>query len=109
MRALLGFVVWLATTMVMAFPDGNTLSNEEPTEVPRNDSEEMGAMEQCDEIMANNGLNFSSFWHGAAQTILFNSPLRGYIKTMALKVMAFFMLNDKPDFYQQVLKISKYL
>jgi len=142
MRALLGFLVWHATTMVMAFPDGNTLSYVDPTEVHRDESREIGkkgAMEQCDEIMANNGLNFSSFWHGAAhglhsisleevrhyfepdakeenkipvintnlsaeQTILFNSPLRGYdedFKTMALKVMAFFMLNDKPNFYQQ--------
>merc|ERR1712142_912246 len=97
-------------------------------------------MEKCVEIMARNGLNFSSFWHGAGHgihslsleeiryyfeadapeenripvvntnlssenTILFNAPLRGYdedFKTMALKVMAYFMLNDKPDFYQQV-------
>merc|ERR1719186_1733117 len=89
--------------------------------------------------MAKNGLNFSSFWHGAAhglhslsleeirhyfepdapeenkipvvntnlsaeQTILFNAPLRGYdkdLQTMALEVMAYFMLHDKPDFYQQ--------
>jgi len=98
-----------------------------------------GAMERCIDVMANNGLNFTSFWHGAAhglhsisleeirhyfepeapaenripvvnsnlsseQTILFNAPLRGYDKdfnTMALKVMAFFMLNDKPDFFEQ--------
>merc|ERR1712142_1301208 len=96
-------------------------------------------MEKCEETMARNGLNFSSFWHGAGhgihslsleeirhffepdapeenripvvntnltaeKTILFNAPLRGYdedCKTMALKVMAYFMLNDKPDFYQQ--------
>merc|ERR1712142_935830 len=96
-------------------------------------------MEKCVEIMARNGLNFSSFWHGAGHgihslsleeiryyfeadapeenripvvntnlsaenTILFNAPLRGYdedFKTMALKVMAYFMLNDKPYFYEQ--------
>merc|ERR1711962_851825 len=95
----------------------------------------------CDQIMANNGLNFSSFWHGAAhgihsiyleeireyfesnatihnkipvvnpdlsaeQTILFDSPLAGYdedFNTMALKVMAYFMLHDKPDFATQGL------
>lgn len=136
MRALL--VVWLTTTMVLAFPDGNIPSKEDPTD----ESEEIGekeTMKQCDEIMYDNGLNFSSFWLGAAhglhsisleevrhyfepeateenkipvvntnfsaeQTILFNSPLRGYdedFKTMALKVMAFFMINDKPYFYQQ--------
>ena len=90
----------------------------------------------CEEVMANNGLNFSSFWHGAAhgihsiyleeireffepeaplknkipvvnedlsteQIILFDSPLAGYdedFSTMALKVMAYFMLHDRPDF-----------
>merc|ERR1711962_708758 len=95
----------------------------------------------CDQILANNGLNFSSFWHGAAhgihsmyleeireyfepnatihnkipvvnpdlsaeQTILFDSPLAGYdenFSTMALKVMAYYMLHDKPDFATQGL------
>jgi len=95
----------------------------------------------CDQIMTNNGLNFSSFWHGAAhgihsiyleeireyfepnttihnkipvvnpdlsaeQTILFDSPLAGYdedFRTMALKVMAYFMTHDKPDFATQGL------
>jgi len=43
--------------------------------------------------------NFSS-----DQPILFNSPLAGYddhFYTMALKVVAFFMRNDAPDFYIQ--------
>jgi len=38
------------------------------------------------------------------QPILFNSPLAGYddlFYTMALKVVAFFMRNDAPDFYIQ--------
>lgn len=120
---------------------------EKMSEVPTEATEEAeehgaaskGAMEKCEEVMANNGLNFTSFWHGTAhglhslsleeirhyfdpeakvqnkipavnfnlsseQTILFNAPLRGYdedFNTMALKVMAYFMLNDKPDFYQQ--------
>jgi hypothetical protein len=90
----------------------------------------------CKDVMANNGLNFSSFWHGAAhgvhsiyleeireyfepeapaanripvvnknlsaeEVILFDSPLAGYDEdflTMAMKVMAYFMLNDRPDF-----------
>ena len=115
------------------------LPTEETTETAKEDKEE-GAMEKCNVVMANNGLNFSSFWHGAAhgihsigleeirhffepdapeenripvvnanltadQTILFHSPLRGYdedFKTMAMKVMAFFMLHDKPYFFQQV-------
>merc|ERR1711962_532207 len=95
----------------------------------------------CSEIMAKNGLDFSSFWQGPAhglyslnleeirhffepnatennkipvvnknlsseQTILFNAPLAGYDKqfnTMALKVMAYFMRNDSPDFFQRGL------
>merc|ERR1719228_821000 len=93
----------------------------------------------CSDVMARNGLNFSSFWQGAAhglhslhleeiryffeanatknnkipvvnknlsseQPILFNAPLAGYdeqFNTMALKVMAYFMRNDRPDFFQQ--------
>merc|ERR1711971_540712 len=95
----------------------------------------------CSDVMARNGLNFSSFWHGAAhglhslhleeirhffepdatennkipvvnknlssqQTILFDAPLAGYdehFNTMAIKVMAYFMLNDGPDFFEQGL------
>jgi len=95
----------------------------------------------CSEIMAQNGLDFSSFWQGAAhglyslhleeirhffepnatennkipvvnknlsseQTILSNAPLAGYdeqFNTMALKVMAYFMRNDSPDFFQRGL------
>jgi len=40
------------------------------------------------------------------QTILFDAPLAGYdehFNTMALKVMAYFMLNDQPDFFEQGL------
>ena len=93
-------------------------------------------VDSCSVIMANNGLNFSSFWLGAAhgihslyledireyfepeaivnnkipvinanlsseQTILFNAPMAGYdedFQTMALKVMSYYMLHDKPDF-----------
>merc|ERR1711963_455577 len=95
----------------------------------------------CSEIMAQNGLDFSSFWQGAAhglyslhleeiryffeanatennkipvvnknlsseQPILFNAPLAGYdeqFNTMALKVMVYFMRNDRPDFFGQGL------
>merc|ERR1711962_723315 len=95
----------------------------------------------CSDVMARNGLNFSSFWQGAAhglhslhleeirhffepdatvdnkipvvnknlsssQTILFDAPLAGYdehFNTMALKVMAYFMLNDRQDFFEQGL------
>jgi len=100
-----------------------------------------GELSTCLDIMARNGLNFSSFWHGAAhglhslhleeirhffepdatehnkipvvnknlssqQTILFDAPLAGYdeqFNTMALKVMAYFMLNDRKDFFEQGL------
>ena len=37
----------------------------------------------------------------AEEAILFDAPMAGYdedFKTMALKVMSFFMLNDRPDF-----------
>merc|ERR1711962_1769726 len=40
------------------------------------------------------------------QAILFNAPLAGYdeqFNTMALKVMAYFMRNDRPDFFEQGL------
>lgn len=106
-----------------------------------NDTQESGEenVATCSNVMARNGLNFSSFWHGAAhglhslhleeirhffepnapennkipvvnknlssqQTILFDAPLAGYnehFNSMALKVMGYFMLNDKPDFFEQ--------
>jgi len=118
--------------------DGDHLYNiVEDTTTASEDSEE--PVRDCGTILASSGLNFSSFWHGAAhglhslhleeireyfepdapvnnkipvvnknlsstQVILFDAPLAGYdddFKTMALKVMAFFMLNDRPDFYEQ--------
>jgi len=95
------------------------------------------SMATCNEIMANNGLNYTTFWKGvghaihsmvleeireyfepdapvnnkipvvnkdmsAIDAILFDAPLAGYdedFHTMALKVMAYFMINDKPTFY----------
>lgn len=112
---------------------------EEAVEESIKTEKEPSESRSCFDVMGNNGLNFSSFWHGAAhglhsihleeirewfepeatadnkiprvntnmsaqQPILFSAPLAGYdtdFKTMALKVMAFFMLNDRPDFYQQ--------
>jgi len=108
-----------------------------------NEAQESGGenVATCSDVMARNGLNFSSFWHGAAhglhslhleeirhffepdatennkipvvnknlssqQTILFDAPLAGYdehFNTMAIKVMAYFMLNDRPDFFEQGL------
>ena len=117
--------------------DGGTTDTMEETSTGDEDKE----LPSCKTIMANNGLNFSSFWHGAAHgihslyleeirewfepgatvnnkipvvnanlsdehTILFDVPLAGYdkdFKTMALKVMAYFMLNDRPDFATQGL------
>merc|ERR1712032_741325 len=99
-------------------------------DLPGNETQENAPT--CLDVMARNGLNFSSFWHGAAhglhslhleeirfffepdatennkipvvnknlssqQTILFDAPLAGYDEhfgTMAIKVMAYFMLND---------------
>merc|ERR1712032_1204227 len=106
-------------------------------DLPGNETQENAPT--CLDVMARNGLNFSSFWHGAAhglhslhleeirfffepdatennkipvvnknlssqQTILFDAPLAGYDEhfgTMAIKVMAYFMLNDQPDFFQR--------
>eukprot|EP00092_Neocalanus_flemingeri_P033228 GFUD01036134.1.p1 GENE.GFUD01036134.1~~GFUD01036134.1.p1 ORF type:complete len:246 (+),score=51.14 GFUD01036134.1:93-830(+) len=142
MKTLLLVFLGLSSTGVLALPKGeqDKISTEISPEIST-EKEEKGAIETCNEAMANNGLNYTSFWHGAAhgihsigleeiqhffeldapehnripvvnanlsseQTILFNAPLRGYdtdFKTMALKVMAFFMLHDKPDFYQQGL------
>jgi len=91
----------------------------------------------CDAVLASHGLNYSSFWQGAAHgihslhleeiqeyfepeapthtgipvvnkdltaenIILFNAPLAGYDKdfnTMSFKVMAYFMVHDRPDFF----------
>ena len=151
MKLILGAFLALALPMIKGYPDRymDTDILEETTTLPKDVSEEInekGDMEKCDDTMARNGLNFSSFWHGAAHglhslsleeirhffepdapeenripvvntnlssgtTILFNAPLRGYdedFKTMALKVMAYFMLNDKPYFYEQVNSIMLY-
>jgi len=92
----------------------------------------------CDDIFSNIGLNYSSFWKGAAHgvhslsleeiryffkanaseqnkiptvnidfrsenIINFNAPIWGYedrFGTWALKIMDWFMLNDKPYLYQ---------
>merc|ERR1711971_1457304 len=123
-------------------------------DLPGNETQESGGenVATCSDVMARNGLNFSSFWHGAAhglhslhleeirhffepdatennkipvvnknlssqQTILFDAPLAGYdehFNTMAIKVqitcnaissdvMAYFVLNDRPDFFEQGL------
>ena len=145
MKLILGSLLAFTLPIAMAYPERDTDTEylEETTVLPDENSEENGEkgdMEKCDETMARNGLNFSSFWQGAGhgihslsleeirhyfepdapeenripvvntnltaeKTILFNAPLRGYdddFKTMALKVMAYFMLNDKPYFYEQV-------
>jgi len=144
MKLILGSILAFNLLIGMAYPerDMDTEYLEETTVLPNENSEENGEkgdMEKCDETMARNGLNFSSFWQGAGhgihslsleeirhyfepdapeenripvvntnltaeKTILFNAPLRGYdddFKTMALKVMAYFMLNDKPYFFEQ--------
>jgi len=144
MKIILGSVLAVTLSIAIAYPERDTDTDylEETTVLPNEDSEEnseKGDMEKCNETMARNGLNFSSFWQGAGHgihslsleeirhyfepdapeenripvvntnltaenTILFNAPLRGYdddFKTMALKVMAYFMLNDKPYFYEQ--------
>merc|ERR1719315_236457 len=66
---LLSFAIIL---VVQALPeDDQTIpaTNEDKTEEPVIAKEDKGALEECTEVMANNGLNFSSFWHGAAHGI----------------------------------------
>jgi len=144
MKFIRGFIFTFSLLIANADSDRDMETEylEETTSYQKKNSEENGSkgdMEKCDETMARNGLNFSSFWHGAGhgihslsleeirhyfdpnapeenripvvntnltseKTVLFNAPLRGYdeqFKTMALKVMAYFMLNDKPYFFEQ--------
>jgi len=139
-RATRSFVGLLATLAVVKAAKLNDDSLYHVVEdLPGNETQDNVAT--CLDVMARNGLNFSSFWHGAAhglhslhleeiryffepnatennkipvvnqnlssrQTILFDAPLAGYdehFNTMAIKVMAFFMLNDRPDFFEQGL------
>jgi len=139
-RATRSFVGLFATLAVVKAAKLNDDSLYHVVEdLPGNETQDNVAT--CLDVMARNGLNFSSFWHGAAhglhslhleeiryffepnatennkipvvnknlssrQTILFDAPLAGYdehFNTMAIKVMAFFMLNDRPDFFEQGL------
>jgi len=140
-RSFVGFLTTLAIAKAAKLDDNSLYHVVEDS--PANETQESGEknVATCLEVMARNGLNFSSFWHGAAhglhslhleeiryffepnatennkipvvnknlssqQTILFDAPLAGYdehFNTMALKVMAFFMLNDRPDFFEQGL------
>ena len=90
MKILLVVIIGLANTMVQTLPQGDIseVSTQVPTEItteiltektteilteittekPKGE-EEKGAMDKCNDVMANNGLNFSSFWHGAAHGI----------------------------------------
>jgi len=140
-RSVVGLLATLAIAKAAKLNDGALYHVVE--DLPGNETHESGEenVATCSDVMARNGLNFSSFWHGAAhglhslhleeirhffepdatennkipvvnknlssqQTILFNAPLAGYDEhfgTMALKVMAYFMLNDRPDFFEQGL------
>jgi len=149
-------LICFASTLVLSFPQDNVKSipdardsdspylivedishNSSDTQEDRMEDEEEKSTATCDQIMANNGLNFTTFWKGvghaihsmvleeireyfepdapvnnkipvvnkdmsAVDAILFDAPLAGYdedFHTMALKVMAYFMINDKPTFY----------
>jgi len=136
-RSFVGLLATLAVVKAAKLNDDSLYHVVE--DLPGNETQDNVAT--CFDVMARNGLNFSSFWHGAAhglhslhleeiryffelnatennkipvvnknlssrQTILFDAPLAGYdehFNTMAIKVMAFFMLNDRPDFFEQGL------
>merc|ERR1712126_146018 len=140
-RSSIPFLVLLSIARA-ATPDDKSLYHV-VEDLPGNETHGSGKepVATCSDVMARNGLNFSSFWQGAAhglyslhleeirhffeqnatennkipvvnknlsseQTILFDAPLAGYdeqFNTMALKVMAYFMRNDSPDFFQRGL------
>jgi len=140
-KSFVGFLTTLAIAKAAKLDDDSLYHVVE--DLPGNETQESGEenVATCSDVMARHGLNFSSFWHGAAhglhslhleeiryffepnatetnkipvvnknlssqQTILFDAPLAGYdehFNTMALKVMAYFMLNDRPDFFEQGL------
>merc|ERR1711971_1099336 len=146
-RSLVGLLATLAIAKAAKLNDDALYHVVE--DLPGNETQESGGenVATCSDVMARNGLNFSSFWHGAAhglhslhleeirhffesdatennkipvvnknlssqQTILFDAPLAGYdehFNTMAIKVMAYFMLNDRPDFFEQGLNTLKKL
>merc|ERR1711973_610511 len=140
-RSSIPFLVLLSTARAATLDDKSLYHVVE--DMPGNETHGSGKepVATCSDVMAQNGLNFSSFWQGAAhglhslhleeiryffeanatknnkipvvnknlsseQAILFNAPLAGYdeqFNTMALKVMAYFMRNDRPDFFEQGL------
>merc|ERR1712156_653937 len=140
-RSSIPFLVLLSTARTATLEDKSLYHVVE--DLPGNETQRPGKepVATCSDVMARNGLNFSSFWQGAAhglhslhleeiryffeanatknnkipvvnknlsseQPILFNAPLAGYdeqFNTMALKVMAYFMRNDRPDFFEQGL------
>merc|ERR1711962_136064 len=131
----LGLLVILALGETANINDGSLYHVVEDIQGNETQDSVGGDVPTCLDVMAQNGLNFSSFWHGAAhglhslhleeiryffepnatehnkipvvnknlssqQIILFDAPLAGYdehFETMAVKVMAYFMLNDRPD------------
>merc|ERR1711971_1537687 len=147
MQVLLATQYFVALLVTLAIAKAAKLNDDAlyhvVEDLPGNETQESEEenVATCSDVMARNGLNFSSFWHGAAhglhplhleeirhffepdatennkipvvnknlssqQTILFDAPLAGYdehFNTMAIKVMAYFMLNDRPDFFEQGL------
>merc|ERR1711962_1868556 len=137
----LGLLVILALGETANINDGSLYHVVEDIQGNETQDSVGGDVPTCLDVMAQNGLNFSTFWHGAAhglhslhleeiryffepnatehnkipvvnknlssqQIILFDAPLAGYdehFETMAIKVMVYFMLNDRPDFFQQGL------
>jgi hypothetical protein len=69
MNILLLVLSCFVITLVMAKPpseEKEEVFSGNLTEKETADSKDIGALEKCNDVMANNGLNFSSFWHGAA-------------------------------------------
>jgi len=139
MKLIFGFVLAITLPMSMSLGPPEHFDNTTTEWAKQNIVEKVGNIdkEKCKIIMERNGLNFTTFRHGAGhgmhsitleeirhffepdapeenyipvvntnliaeEEILFHAPLLGYdenFKTMALKVMAYFMLNDNEHFY----------
>merc|ERR1712032_332793 len=119
-RSLVGLLATLAIAKAAKLNDDALYHVVE--DLPGNETQESGEenVATCSDVMARNGLNSSSFWHGAAHGLhsLHLEEIRHFFEPDATEnnkipvvnknlssqqVMAYFMLNDRPDFFEQGL------